>query len=264
MLSCLRTGDEQSARICLEGLTKRFGESNERIMAFRGMLQEATADDDAALQRVLKEYETILAKDRSNMPVTKRRIALLKSLGKTVEAIGALNALLDASPTDAEAWAELSDLYMSQGLYQQAVFALEEVLLIIPNAWNIHAKLGELLYITAGEGKDANAEKNLAKSLRRFCRSIELCDDYLRGYYGLKLTSDRLLKMEPVPKRSEDGELPVPNIKTIQLLNQQATVKLSEIVRRSTGGEPGWGGYDEAELIAAKALLDRDENSVVR
>lgn len=23
--------------------------------------------------------------------------------------------------------------------------------------------------------------------MRRFCRSIELCDDYLRGYYGLKL-----------------------------------------------------------------------------
>lgn len=30
-------------------------------------------------------------------------------------------------------------------------------------------------------------EKLLAESLRRFCRSVELCDDYLRGYYGLKL-----------------------------------------------------------------------------
>lgn len=34
---------------------------------------------------------------------------------------------------------------------------------------------------------DAAAERYLAESLRRFCRSIELCDDYLRGYYGLKL-----------------------------------------------------------------------------
>jgi len=32
-------------------------------------------------------------------------------------------------------------------------------------------------------------EKLLAEALRRFCRSIELCDDYLRGYYGLKLVS---------------------------------------------------------------------------
>jgi hypothetical protein len=33
----------------------------------------------------------------------------------------------------------------------------------------------------------AAAQKYLAESLKRFARSIELCDDYLRGYYGLKL-----------------------------------------------------------------------------
>lgn len=70
-------------------------------------------------------------------PVTKRRIALLKTMGKPTEAIHALTKFLDVSPTDAEAWAELSDLYVSQGLYSQAIFALEEVLLITPNAWNV-------------------------------------------------------------------------------------------------------------------------------
>lgn len=70
-------------------------------------------------------------------PVTKRRIALLKTLRKIPEAITSLNALLDASPTDAEAWAELSELYLSQGMYPQAIFALEEVLLVTPNAWNV-------------------------------------------------------------------------------------------------------------------------------
>ena len=49
----------------------------------------------------------------------------------------ALNSLLDVSPIDAEAWAELAELYVSQGLYQQGIFALEEVLLITPNAWNV-------------------------------------------------------------------------------------------------------------------------------
>lgn len=39
-------------------------------------------------------------------------------------------------------------------------------------------------------GVDENAaRKYLAESLKRFCRSIELCDDYLRGYYGLKIVS---------------------------------------------------------------------------
>jgi tetratricopeptide (TPR) repeat protein len=44
------------------------------------------------------------------------------------------------SPTDAEAWAELSDLYVAQGLYPQAIFALEEVLVLSPNAWNVSAQ----------------------------------------------------------------------------------------------------------------------------
>jgi tetratricopeptide (TPR) repeat protein len=61
----------------------------------------------------------------------------LKSLGKTTEAITALTKFLDASPTDAEAWAELADLYVSQGIYPQGIFAWEEVLLVTPNAWNV-------------------------------------------------------------------------------------------------------------------------------
>jgi ER membrane protein complex subunit 2 len=140
----------------------------------------------------------------------------LKYLGRQTEAVVALNSLLEASPTDAEAWAELAELYITQGLYQQGIFALEEVLLITPNAWNvsalehyrkpiishyannlriqIHARLGEAQYAAAaaagsGSNSEVNASMYLTESLRRFCRSIELCDDYLRGYYGLKLVT---------------------------------------------------------------------------
>ncbi|PQE31965.1 tetratricopeptide repeat domain-containing protein [Rutstroemia sp. NJR-2017a WRK4] len=244
-------------------------------MAFRGMFQEAVAEDDAALKKVLEEYEKILSEDPSNMPVSKRRIALLKTLKKTPEAITALNELLDSSPIDAEAWAELADLYVSQGMYAQGIFALEEVLLITPNAWNIHARLGEVLYIAAG-ANDSNADRYLAESLRRFCRSIELCDDYLRGYYGLKLVggvreylgrvvSARLLDTLPTARSSKsDTGLPLPDIKTVERLNETATAKLSEIVRRSAAGEPSWQGYDEASLIAARELLNRDSDAVTR
>lgn len=67
MMSCLRTGDEESAHVCLQRLTERFGATNERLMALRGLFQEAVAADDAELKNVLKEYETILAQDPSNM-----------------------------------------------------------------------------------------------------------------------------------------------------------------------------------------------------
>ena len=132
----------------------------------------------------------------------------MRSMGRLSDAASALVQLLDFSPTDAEAWSELSDIYLSQGLYPQAIYAIEEVLVLAPNAWNvcspttapnlslmlmqpsqIHARLGELQYMAATAPGVANGlyQKYITEAIKRFSRSIELCDDYLRGYYGLKL-----------------------------------------------------------------------------
>ena len=51
----------------------------------------------------------------------------------------------------------------------------------------------------AGSTGESSADKYLAESLRRFCRSIELCDDYLRGYYGLKLVCKFLDPLQVLP-----------------------------------------------------------------
>ena len=56
---------------------------------------------------------------------------------RPADATEALVEFLESSPTDAEAWAELSDLYRSQGMSTQAIFSLEEALLVVPNAWNV-------------------------------------------------------------------------------------------------------------------------------
>ena len=74
-------------------------------------------------------------------PIIKRRAALLRSMGKVDESVSALISLLDFSPMDAEAWSELADLYLSQGLYSQAIYALEEVIVLQPNAWNVRRSL---------------------------------------------------------------------------------------------------------------------------
>ena len=66
ILSCLQTGDEKSAHLCLERLIKRFGASNERVMGLRGLYQEAVATSAAELEVVLHEYETLLQEDPAN------------------------------------------------------------------------------------------------------------------------------------------------------------------------------------------------------
>lgn len=55
----------------------------------------------------------------------------------------------------------------------------------------IQARLGEVLYRSANSSSDVSDASTIAEAMRHFCRSIELCDGYLRGYYGLKLVGQR-------------------------------------------------------------------------
>ena len=54
--------------------------------------------------------------------------------------------------------------------------------------YQVHSRLGEVFYIKGiTNGNDISA---LVEALRRFCRSLELCEGFTRGYYGLKLVCD--------------------------------------------------------------------------
>lgn len=148
----------------------------------------------------------------------------------------------------------------------------------------IHARLGELQYMaaTAPGVAGGSYQKHMAEAIKRFSRSIELCDDYLRGYYGLKLVSRlsffsrrvgrrwRLTARSPplrqvsrrllqdgakAVKQADDNDFALPDTSTIQRLDELATSKLAEIVRHSAARDRGWRGYDEAEVAAARELL---------
>lgn len=142
--SALRTGDETSARAVLSRLEARFGERNERIITLRGIYNEATAQSNADLEKVFDGYEKILKEDPTNMSIRKRRVAVLKALGRPQDALTAITVLLQNSPTDAEAWAEASELYASQAAWGQAIYSAEEVLLITPNAWTVRITSNQL------------------------------------------------------------------------------------------------------------------------
>ena len=144
-ISCLRTGDDDSAKKLLDQLIARFGDNNERVMAYKGMWAESRIQGEKEFLDVLKEYGQALEEDPSNVYLQKRRIALLRSVGKTAEATQQLVNLVEFSPTDAESWAELASLYVEQNMYDQAIFAMEEVLLVMPNAWNVGALWTEIV-----------------------------------------------------------------------------------------------------------------------
>lgn len=68
--SCLQTGDDKSAAMCLERLTQYFGPSNEKVMGLRGLYQEAIAVDRPSLEKCLREYDTILSQNPANLVCT--------------------------------------------------------------------------------------------------------------------------------------------------------------------------------------------------
>jgi tetratricopeptide (TPR) repeat protein len=137
LLAALRTGDDASAQQLLQRLEARFGATNERIVALRGIYNESVAQTPEQLEQVFEGYEKILREDPTNMSVRKRRVAVLKSLDRIPDAITAITVLLENSPTDVEAWAEASELYATQAAWGQAIYCAEEVLLIMPNAWSV-------------------------------------------------------------------------------------------------------------------------------
>ncbi|KAL4778748.1 hypothetical protein BJX76DRAFT_362433 [Aspergillus varians] len=251
--SCLQSADDKCTLLCLERLTHRFGSSNERVMSLRSLYDEAIAEDQLSLEGCLKKYDDILSQNPVNLPILKRRIALLRSLSRPTDAISNLVQLLDATPTDAEAWCELAELYQLQGMGPQAIFSLEEALLVVPHAWNVHARLGEILYIYASSLESEGMHRQLHLSIRHFCRSVELCDNYLRGFYGLALATARL----PVDKVAETtfGDRPVGK-ESLRRIHALAKEKLNSILTAQYLLEPHLREYEENELAAVKELLN--------
>ncbi|OGM42854.1 putative oca3 protein [Aspergillus bombycis] len=248
--SCLQTGDDRSALLCLEQLTCRFGSSNEKVMGLRGLYEEAIAENQSDLEDSLRKYDSCLSENPLNLPILKRRIALLRSLSRPTDAITGLVELLKAVPTDAEAWCELADLYQSQGLSSQAIFSLEEALLVAPNAWNacVHCLLSL-----------QNCLTSTADSRSPWRNSVHLRPHY-RDSSFLSATSLQLKREYAVDftqaSSSASTEDFLPKGKA-EKLNILARRKLEEIVKQRSGNRQLWE-HAQGELNAAQELLDRD------
>lgn len=114
------------------------------------------------------------------------------------------------------------------------------------------ARMGEVSYVlatAANPGKDTT--ETLLESQRFYLRSIELCEGYLRGYYGLAVVSKKILDVGKLP--SSDGKV---TRAKVEKLNQRAVGELAGIVGRARRREKGWEGYDQGEVEAAGRLLE--------
>ncbi|KAJ1729787.1 tetratricopeptide repeat domain-containing protein, partial [Coemansia biformis] len=183
-----------------------------------------------------KLYGEMLETDATNVLASKRMIAQLKAKGEAAEAIAQLVVYVDTHANDFEAWLELSSLYLRQHLYPQAAFCLEEVILQQPANHYFHLCYAEINY-TMG---------CLDVALKEYLRVVELSTDNVRGFYGVKLTVDRILELRARPKKEQPawiGGAPQPAM--LERLAQLATERLVS----------AYGGAGESPKRTAEAWL---------
>ncbi|KAF9167077.1 ER membrane complex subunit 2 [Actinomortierella ambigua] len=176
-IAALDVGDELLAHKCIEALEAKFPGSA-RVRRLQGMRLEA----HGKLEEASGVYKAILEEDETNVLASKRQVMVLHAMGQTTEAIAALVKYLDINYTDFEAWLQLGDMYLSEHMYPQAAFCLEECLMLQPQNHIFHLKYAEILY----------TQENYSLALKEFCRVVELCKDHVRGLYGIKLCTSHL------------------------------------------------------------------------
>ncbi|KAG4305197.1 hypothetical protein PORY_001367 [Pneumocystis oryctolagi] len=226
-LAALEIGEDELASQCLTKLLKKFPTSTS-IIVLKGLYLEAIGNTSEAL----KYYNDILSMDESNIPILKRKITLLRSLGRTEEAVNELVKFLDIWYLDAEAWAELADIYFSFHLYKKASFCYSELLLLQPSSHLIHARYALVLYIQSFTKPDL-----LHIATREYLRSIELYKNFLQGFCGLKQCCISLLKQPSSfwnDKKTNNeidllGEKPL-KIQKVKSLNEMASKMLKKFL----------------------------------
>ncbi|KAF8928864.1 hypothetical protein EDD21DRAFT_19634 [Dissophora ornata] len=181
-IAALDVGDDDLAQKCIDALEAKFPGSA-RVHRLNGMQFEA----EGKLAEAGMIYKAILQEDETNVLAAKRQVMVLRAMGLPSEAIGALVKYLDINYTDFEGWLQLADLYLEELMYSQAAFCMEEVIMLQPQNHIFHLKYAEILY----------SQENISLALKQFCRVVELCKDHVRGLYGIKLCTSRLLKATP-------------------------------------------------------------------
>ncbi|EEB06990.1 TPR repeat protein Oca3/ER membrane protein complex Ecm2 [Schizosaccharomyces japonicus yFS275] len=224
-LAALTVDDQVLAKYCYSILNDKFYGSP-RVKGLYGMFLEATSGEKDAFAY----YDRQLKEDPNNVFIKKRRIALLRSCGRTDEFVKELVTYLDIYYNDLEAWAELADVYTETEDYSKAKYCYEEMLLLQPFEPRLFAALGDtLLAISSAQLRE------LYTALKHYCRAVELCDAFVHGWLGVKTCSDKILNLSRSEKKKldyrleKDNSSPLLDDKSVERLRALATKKLESL-----------------------------------
>lgn len=196
------------AKECVGALMKRFPRSL-HVGRLEGMWLEARGWWEQA-DRV---YSNLLEEHPAEVPIHKRKIAMLVGKGELPAAVEALNSYLEKFMVDYDAWRQLAEIYMKLQMYKQAAFCYEELLLSSPVNPIYNLTYAELLYTMGGL-------ENLKIARKYFASAVEYSGGKnIRALFGVCMCSSALSLSTKSGRNKEDKEsteLPQLALKTIE------------------------------------------------
>ncbi|KJA25320.1 hypothetical protein HYPSUDRAFT_76058 [Hypholoma sublateritium FD-334 SS-4] len=225
-LAAIDVGRIDIADQCLKQLSDKFDDSP-RVDVLRGIRMEATQSPSI----VLSFYDELLRISPSNAAIWKRRISVLRRLGKLEKAVEDLNEYLDTFYTDVEGWLELADIHASCNQYTYALQALSHALLLTPQNPFTFLQFAETAY-SAGD---------MPLALKMFLVVIDMNESEdedaiplgisVRAWWGTKLCTRQLVASSATHNSQSNTSVP----KNIKLVDELAT----ERVLTAYSGEQG-------------------------
>lgn len=174
--------DQEIFGTCLNRLNKQFpGSSRVKLLNIMANYERVGNYEEAT-----RHYNEMIEDDETNTGARKRKIAILISQRKNVEAIKELCEYLKKFMNDQDAWKELCELYMMEQDYSKAIFCMEELLLSHPLSHIYHTRLAEMYY-TLG------TNESLEQARSYYCHALRLNETNVRALHGLHLTLTHLL-----------------------------------------------------------------------
>jgi len=242
-LASIDIGRIDVAEECLTRLSAKFPESP-RVQRLEGILKEANEGPEVALGF----YQQLLDADATNTAIWKRKISVLRQLGRIENAVEEFCKLADTFYTDVEVWLELADLYVSCHQYPSALQSLSHVLLLTPQNPFYVLQAAEVAYTA----------QDIPLAIRFFLMVVEMTgvdnDDTIppppptgitvRAWYGVELSAARL-EANPSLATSSPSKTPAP--KHLSQLRQLARDAINS----------AQAGRQDAEFEASSRWLSR-------
>ena len=128
---------------------------------------EAQLSEIENLSNAFTTYKKLISFNQEDRVSIKKFLAFIKpiyadNLKKYVEL---WNEYLKVYMDDFDAWYELSDVYLQNSNYNKAIYCLEEVLLHLPNNYEVYTKIGDILSTMNNSESAVNAIKYYSQSI---------------------------------------------------------------------------------------------------